>query len=125
MNDLRGHKLEFQNDVFLPLGIVYILANSVDPDEMPRKAFMYVRVLCKREAKALTRLYICIGSFERKAAFHQGLNCYLKYLFYWFPVQKWLTLCLLAPSADKFCEQFVPRSGPTFFGSKLWIQTLI
>ena len=57
LNDLRGHKLEFQNDVFRPLGIVYILANSEEPDEMPRYA-----------------------------AYHHCSNCLLKYLFYRFPV---------------------------------------
>ena len=53
------------------------------------------------------------------ATFHQGLNCLPKYLFYRFPVQKWLTLCLLALSADNFCKQFGPGSGPTFCKSTL------
>ena len=33
----RGHRSEFQiDDVFVSLSIVFILSNSVDPNEMPR-----------------------------------------------------------------------------------------
>ena len=50
---LMGHKSTFLNfNIFLFLKIVYILANSADPDEMPHNA-----------------------------AFHLGLHCLPKYLF--------------------------------------------
>ena len=49
----RGYRLEFPNKtVFLSMKIVYIYANSADPDEMPNYA-----------------------------GFHLGLHCLTKYLF--------------------------------------------
>ena len=49
----KGHRLKFLNyDAFMSQRIVFILANSADPDEMPHNA-----------------------------AFHQGLHCLPKYLF--------------------------------------------
>ena len=53
---LRGHRLLFQNKIhvlyFFPRRLIFVCANSVDPDEMPH----YV-------------------------AFHLGLRCLPKYLF--------------------------------------------
>ena len=43
------------------------------------------------------------------AAFHQGLHYLSKHLCMGIQI----TLCLLVLSADNFCKQFGPRSGPT------------
>ena len=57
---LRGHRLYFsKNTVFLSLKIIFVLTNSVDPDEM-----------------------------WHYAAFHLGLQCLPKYLFSGFPPSK-------------------------------------
>ena len=43
----RGHRLYFLNKiVFLSLMIVFVLANSVDPDEMPHYAAFHLGLHC-------------------------------------------------------------------------------
>ena len=42
-----GHRLSFQNKIlFLSLKIVFVLANSVDPDEMPHSNAFHLGLHC-------------------------------------------------------------------------------
>ena len=44
---IEGSRLIFSNqNVFLSLKIVFVLANSVDPDEMPHYAAFHLRLHC-------------------------------------------------------------------------------
>ena len=44
---MRGHRLQFQkNIIFLSLKIDFVLANSIDPDEMPHYAAFHLGLHC-------------------------------------------------------------------------------
>ena len=65
-----GHRLLFQNKfVFLSLKIVFVLANSVDPDEMPHslRHFIWAFTICDSDKH----------TFRGHCTMYKGLRCAL------------------------------------------------
>ena len=93
---LRGHRCLFPKYiVFLSLKIYFVLANIVDPDEMPHK-FRMVHCIYLRGHRCLFPKYIVFLSLKiyfvlaniadpdempHYAAFHLGIQCVSKYPF--------------------------------------------
>ena len=86
--------------VFLSLEIDFELANCADPEEI-----------------------------AQYAAFHLGLHCLKKYLFWWFLVFKWLFLCVLGTLSCFCCpllSSFKIKLSNKFFQEQMvWIQIRI
>ena len=60
-------------DVFMPLSIAFILANSADPDEMPPYAhFIWVFTVCQSTCLLVSRMkWVKVNKTPRELPLHQ------------------------------------------------------